>query len=206
MDYTTVARVKQEIHAVSGSSVDDGLLGLCVTAASRGWDRFCTGVPDAVDYFKTDDVVDEKLTGQIDYLGKRIICYPHKPIINSVSAFSYQYTVVDEVHTVPVARIEAIGPRVDAFPESLPSEFPRNCRITISYNGGLGTAITDLPEDMQEAVAILAVRFYREAETGLTDQIGVAELSTLVYTKALPVRVAHLIEYYRRRVGWRHVS
>ena len=206
MDYTTIERVKQEMHAVSGSSADDALLALLVTSASRTWDRICTGVPDAVDYFKTEDVVNERLTGQIDYLGGEIICYPHKPIINSVSAFSYQNRIIDEVHTVSGSRVEAYGGRVTAYPDSSPTSFPRACRVTISYNGGLGATVADLPADMQEAVAILAVRFYREAETGLGDAIGVAELTQMVYTKAIPVRVSNIAEIYKRRVGWRHVA
>ena len=60
---------------------------------------------------------------------------------------------------------------------------------------------------MVEAVSILAARFYREAETGLSDQMGVAELTTMVYTKAWPIRCEKLMnETYKRRVGWRHTA
>ena len=194
------------MHIVSGSSVDDDLLGLLITSASRTWDRLCTGVPDALDYFKTEDVVNERLTGQIDYLGGAIICYPHKPIINSVASFSYQNRIIDEVHTVSGSRVEAYGGRVTAYPDSSPTSFPRACRVTISYNGGLGATTDALPADMQEAVTILVARFYREAETGLADAIGVAELSQMIYTKAIPVRVANIAEIYKRRVGWRNVA
>lgn len=206
MDYTTISRVKQEMHIKNAISEDDALLALLVTSASRAWDRFCTGVPDAVDYFKTEDVVGEVLTGQIDYLGGQIICYPHKPIINSVASFSWQNRIIDTAYTVSGSRIECYGPRVTAYPNAAASDFPRSCRITISYNGGLGATVSDLPADMQEAVSILVARFYREAETGLTDQIGVAELSTMIYTRAMPIRVSNIMEFYKRRVGWRHVA
>ena len=188
--------------------MDDGLLSTLITAASRAWDRICTGVPDAENYFYTEDVSGEILEGQIYYTGDRIICYPHKPIINSVSSFTFQKNIVSTAYTVDPTRIECVGPRVVAYPESMGIDFPSKCRVTINYNGGLssGSAPSTLPDDMQEAVAILAVRFYREAETGLADQMGVAELGTMVYTKALPVRVATLAEFYRRKVGWRHVS
>lgn len=206
MDYTTVARVKQEMHITSGSSVDDELLGLLVTAASAAWDRLCTGVPDAVDYFKLEDVADEVLMGQIAASGEYIICYPHKPIVNSVASFSYRNSIIDTAYSVAVDRIEVMGPRVTAYPSSTPTDYPRQCRVTISYNGGLAVSGSTMPADMQEAVAILAARFYREAETGLVDQIGVAELSTMIYSKALPVRVQNYAEFYKRRVGWRHVA
>ena len=206
MDYTTLERVKQEMHVVSGSSVDDALISLLITSASRAWDRMCTSVPDGNNYFQTEDVVDEVLVGQIDYLGGRIICYPHKPFVNSVASFTYQKDIVSTAYTVSGSRVEASGPKVVAYPNNLSLDFPSRCRVKISYNGGSGSAVTDLPADMQEAVTILAVRFYREAETGLADQMGVAELAQMIYTKALPIRVAYIHEFYKRRVGWRYVA
>lgn len=208
MDYTTVNRVKQELHIQSSNLVDDALLAVLVTTASRAWDRKCTGVMDvdADDYFKLETVASETLEGQIDYLGKSIICYPHKPIIKSVSSFSYKENLVETAYTVDVSRIEVDGPRVRAYPSSMYLFYPSKCRITIAYSGGLGATVADLPDDMQEAVAILTARFYREAETGLTDQIGVAELATMVYTKAWPIRVTETLDIYKRRVGWRHVA
>jgi len=206
-DYTSVARVKQEIRSISlTDSPDDALLGLLVTAASRAWDRACTGAPDAEDYFISGSVVNEVLRGQVDYLGSSILCYPHKPIIESVQEFSFQENIIGTTYTVDPARIEVNGPSVRAYPSSLSFGFPSQCRITISYTGGLGATYADLPEDMQEAVAILAVRFFREAETGLADQIGVAELGQLVYTKAWPIRVQEILQVYKRHVGWRHVA
>jgi hypothetical protein len=208
MDYTTIQRVKQEMHIKSGSSIDDGLLSLLVTAASRAWDRKCTGTldVDAENYFMSGSVVGERLEAQIDHLGQEIIVYPHKPIISSVSSFTFQARIIDTSYTVAASRIEAMGPRVVAYPESLALDFPSKCRVTISYVGGIGADTASLPADMQEAVAILAARFYREAETGLADQIGVAELGSMIYTKAWPVRVTDLLHVYKRVVGWRHVA
>jgi hypothetical protein len=59
---------------------------------------------------------------------------------------------------------------------------------------------------MVEAVTILTARFYREAETGLGDAIGIAELSEMVYTKAWPIRVTDLLTVYKRKAGWRYVA
>lgn len=205
-DYTTTTRVKQEIHSISGSSVDDPLLELLVTAASRAWDRLCTGTPEAIDYFISGSVVGEVLKGQVDYTGGMILCYPHKPVITSVQSFAYQENVVKTSYSVDVSRVEVDGPVVRAYPSSMPLAFPSQCRVTISYVGGLGATYADLPADLQEAVAILAIRFYREAETGLADQMGVAELGQLMYTKALPVRVQEIMQVYKRNVGWRHVA
>ncbi len=206
MDYTTLTFLKQEMHIVSGSSVDDGLLSTLITTASRAWDRKCTGVPDAVDYFASGSVVNEVLVGQVNYLGNQILCYPHKPIIDSVQSFSYQENVTKTLYTIDPSRVEAYGPRVVAYPNNFSTDFPAKCRVVLSYTGGLGATQSDLPADMVEAVTILAARFYREAEGGLGDQIGIAELSTMIYTKAWPTRVEKMAEIYKRKVGWRNVA
>jgi len=193
------------MHIVSGSSVDDGLLATLITAASRAWDRKCAGVADAIDYFASAAVVNELLVGQIDYEGQRIICYPHKPIINSVQSFGYQADIVSTLYTVDPSRVEAYGPKVTAYPTNMALDFPSSCKVVLSYTGGVGATLNDLPDDLVEAVTILAIRFYREAESGLTDQIGIADSGgQYVYTKAWPVRVKELSEVYKRKVGWRH--
>ena len=62
MDYTDLARVKQEIHIkASGSTVDDALLSTLITAASRAWDRKATNALEAVDYFASGSMVGEML-------------------------------------------------------------------------------------------------------------------------------------------------
>lgn len=193
------------MHATSNT--DDVLLAKLVTAASRSLDRECTGVPDGINYFMTETVANESLEGLVDYTGQSIICYPHKPIITAVTAFSYQQNITTPSYTVDVSRIETDGPLVKAYPATMQLwDWPSKCRVILSYTGGLGLTVDDLPDDLQELAAILAVRFYREAETGLTDQIGVAELSTMSYTRSWPVRVQEKIQNYKRRVGWRRVA
>jgi hypothetical protein len=197
------------MHAVGNT--DDALLEKLITAASRSIDRECTGVPDGLNYFMTETVVNEVLEGLLDYTGQSIICYPHKPIITAVTAFSYQENITKTAYPIPSAdvasRVEISGPLVKAYPANIYlDEWPSKCRVILSYTGGLGLTVDDLPDDLQELAAILAVRFYREAETGLTDQIGVAELGTMSYTRSWPVRVQEKIQNFKRRVGWRRVA
>ncbi len=208
MDYTSRDRVIQEMHSVlaSGSSVDDNLIDTLITAASRAWDRKCTGVPDSENYFASGSVSGEILVGQVSSDGTKIICYPHKPIVDSVSSFSFQANITQTAYTVDPTRIEVYGPRVTAYPSSMPLNCPSKCRVNINYVGGLGASLSDLPEDLVEAVTILAIRFYRETETGLADQVAIAELGQNIYTKAWPIRVQETAEFYRRKVGWRNVA
>lgn len=204
MIYTSLDYVKSQIQ--TSRNTDDGQLLMLIEAASRAFDRKCTGVPDAVDYFKLETVVSERLFGQADYLGQVILCYPHKPIITACTAFSYQENITTELFTVLASRVECDGPKIRAYPSSIPTGYPSRVRVVVSYTGGLGAVTADLPDDLQDMVALLAIRYYREAETGLSDSIGVAELSTMVYTKAWPTRVLENMQPYIRRVGWRLVS
>ena len=207
MDYTTTARIRQELH--STSTDDETLLAVFATAASRSIDRFCTGVidPDANNYFALETVSGELLEGQADYAAKTIRVYPHKPFITSVQSFSYQKDIVSPAYSVDPARIRINGQAVIAYPSSIPlDEYPTKVDVLISYSGGLAVSGSALPDDLIDLATMLAIRFYREAETGLQDAIGVAELGTMTYTKALPARVKEGLMNYKRRVGWRHVG
>ncbi len=204
MDYTTVARVKSEIHAEK--TTDDALLALLVTAASRAMDRRCTGVPDAVDYFKLETITNERILGQVSSVTGEIICYPHKPYITAVNEFIFQANVTTTQYTVDPSRVEALGKRVTAYPLNLALDIPSQCRVTISYTGGLGATVTDLPADLVELATLLTARFYREVEGSLNDAIGVAELATVVYSKAWPARLLEQLTPYIRRNGWRFVA
>lgn len=204
MDYTTLARVKQEMHAEAPT--DDAMITTLITAASRAIDRKCTGVtdPDALDYFATATVTGELLPGLVDKRGV-IICYPHKPYIDGVSSFEYRERPFDEWTVVDVSRIEMDGLRVTAYPQ-VTSFSQRRVRVRIGYTGGLGLDVASLPADLVDAATILTIRYYREAEGGLSDAIGIAELASLVYTKAWPVRVLDALQPYVRMVGWRHIA
>jgi len=209
MDYTDIATVKSYIQSTSGStSPVESLLTTVITAASRAIDRHCTGVPDAIDYFKYESITNEHLEGQVDNNGN-ILCYPHKPIVDAVTAFSYySYTggPASGSYAVLPASIVADGPAVLVYPTTMALTPPTKVRITISYSGGSGSSLTALPADLVDAATVLAVRFYREAETGMSDAIGIAELGTMTYTKAWPVRVTEDLQPFKRIVGWHHVS
>jgi hypothetical protein len=206
-DYCVLARVKQEMHVKSsGSTVDDALLNSCITAASRAIDRYCTGTVEGDNYFASGSVTGEILAGQVDYLGTNILCYPHKPLITSVQSFTYQENITKTAYSVASGRIQIDGYAIIAYPVTMSVDYPARVRVTISYVGGLGTSGSTMPDDLMECCALLAIRFYREAETGVTDQIGVAELSQLVYTKAWPARVLHQLEDYKRAHAWHHMA
>lgn len=199
IDYTTVVNVKQALHIESAS--DDPLIARLVTAASRTIDEICTGSssPAALGYFQQQTVVGEVARAQVDALGG-ILVYLKKHGIQSVSAFSWRtapqrpWTPVTDLTTLEIRG--AYGVYVYAGLASRSS----NMRVQINYVGGLATTQGDLPASLVELATLLAGRFYREDESGLTDAIGIATVGSVQYTKALPERFQELIKVYQRVV------
>lgn len=196
MDYTDLSRVKAALGAEEPA--DDDILATCITAASRAIDRRCASTIDGDDYFELVTVADEEIKGQVDRQG-RIVCWPHKPRVASVSALSVRRWPMQSWNEIDLNTLEIDGGRITAWVWN----FERGpVRVKLSYSGGLAATVDDLPADLVEACTVLAVRFYREAKTGLTDSIGVAELGTLLYTKALPLRVIEMLRHFKRTVLW----
>ena len=202
MDYTSASRVRSYIHATS--TADDVLIGNLITICSRAWDKKSTGTRDSSsdNYYMTEAVVGEVLPGMINWAGE-VSCFPHKYNIQSVQSFAYRKNITQALNSVNTTQVDIQGDKVVAYPSSSLA-CQGNCRVTLSYTGGSGSTISDLPQDMVDIVTLLVVRFYREVESGLGDAIGVAELAQLVYTKAWPVRATDLLELYVRRHGWNH--
>jgi hypothetical protein len=198
MDYTTPALVKAALRITEPT--DDTLLARLVTAASRAIDRKVTGAPDsdAADYFELGAVADELLLGIVDQEGS-LVCYPHKAAIAAVSALAHRRRPDEDWQTVPPARIEVERNRVVAWLDLGDRAFRR---VRISYTGGLAATQPELPADLVEAATLLAARFYREDESGLSDSVGVAELGQMMYTKAWPVRLVEMLRPFNRVPPW----
>ena len=198
MDYTTLAYAKAVLDNVEVA--DDDLLTKAIAAASRFIDHHCTGVfrPEADNYFELAEVADEQIRGLIDRQG-RLLCHPRKSNVNSVAALAYRPSPRHDWENVEPDLIEIDGGRVLAWTQF----FGRGqVRLKISYSGGLAATPDELPADLREIANVLAVRFYREDKAGLSDAIGVTELGTLFYTKALPPRVVKMMTTYTRVIPW----
>lgn len=158
---------------------------------------------DAIDYLKAETKT-ETVFGVVDNKAV-VICYPHKPSVTSVTSFAFRKTPMDDLQAVDPSRMFLSGGRIEAFPTTT-TVISCRVQITLTYVGGLAAAVADLPADIQEAATITAIRYYREAESGLSDSIGLAEFSTMIYTKAWPIRVLDMLQPYIRTVGWRNVA
>lgn len=199
MDYTTAARVKAHLR-ISGNG-DDALLSVLATAASRAVDRKCAGsqAQDVEDYFALETVTDEEIRALAGGDGV-LKCWPRKPVIASVSALAYRGSPLESWTTIETDRIQIEGEMVAAWPAATLLAGPR--RVKLTYIGGYAASVDDLPADLVEAVTVLTARYYREAESGITDIIGIVEIGKLKYTKAIPERVVDMLAPYIRRIPW----
>lgn len=196
MDYTTLARVKAAEGGVETG--DDTLLATFITNASRAIDRYCGGCNQALDYFALKTVTNESETGRIDQFGC-LHCWPRVAVVNSVTALAYRMSPQASWSSFDINQVTIEGAHVIAW-----SKLDRVERVlvSISYQGGFGATVDTLPADLVEAATVMTIRFHREARTGMSDAVGVAELGMLTYTKAWPVRVTEMLAPFRRVVPW----
>lgn len=203
MNYTTLAKVKAALGAAE--TTDDSLLQVKIEEASRILDATICHAP--ADFFKAETIAAAVIMGRVDIEGN-VLCWPGKAVVTAVTAFSYRFNPVQDWVVVDPAHvaIEA-GREVKAYSAA---NIRGRCQVRLTYTGGYGTetwagapsvaTITGLPADLIDAATVLAVRLYKEEKGGLTDAIGVAELGTMTYTKAMPQRVVKIGEVYGRKV------
>lgn len=199
MDYTDPGRVHDAMDSKETSK--DPILADYISRASRLIDQLCTGQPNVSDYFKQETILNEILTNGVINTDGVLTVYPHKPIIQSVQALSYRYRLSDAWISADLTRVIPIQESVE-FEGSL--KYNDRVYAQVSYTGGLAATLDNLPLVLVEAATVMAVRLYKEARSGLSDSIGVAELGTLIYTKAFPVRVIESLHAagYMRMAPW----
>lgn len=191
MDYTTVANVKAALGATS--TAGDVQLATLVTRASRAIDRQL--YPRGPDNYLLLETVTEIGLGYVD--GFNVLHYwPRKPRVTTITSLMVRETPRRTWEALSLDDIAVDGYHVQGYELSTTGKL----WVSLAYTGGLASDVASLPADIVEVATVLAVRFYREAESGLTDAIGVAELGTLTYTKALPARVVEMLKPYVRRV------
>jgi hypothetical protein len=214
MDYTWLAQVKAD--AKISETTDDALLATKISQASREIDRLVAGQEDAADYFALGTVTDEILNSYRNPIVSQsgiLEFYPHKAIIKSLTALSVRATPLEAWQPVNTQYCDIVrGRSVRVYGGNYD---PDAIQVKISYSGGLGTitsttagtpsvtTVTNtLPMDLVELATLLTIRLYREAMGGMSDAIGIAELGTILYSKALPVRAELFITAFTRTFPW----
>ena len=145
-----------------------------------------------------EDVANEYLTNGVIGNGSLTV-YPHKSVVNSVASLSFKYHLKD---AWTIADLASVSPEGDSVYYEGRLPYQERVYVQISYNGGLATTQPDLPEDFIDLATMIAVRLYKEARGNYTDAIGIAELGTMIYTKAFPARFLEILPMYQRTTPW----
>jgi hypothetical protein len=208
MDYTTLLQVLGIMSDTENPSprptpapYDDTVIAEAITAASRAIDREVTGdnTTDSDNYFMQET---KTLVATGPALINRegdLYVWMRKPVIQTVTALRYRKRGDQDWIDAPINKITTAGYFATYWNGAL-AMGPVMCQA--SYTGGFSSTPAGLPNDLQRAAAILAARYFKEGKTGLGDVIGVAELGTVQYTKAIPLEVLRIISPYTRPIAW----
>jgi hypothetical protein len=201
MDYTDLSRVKEALGTETPS--DDAVLADLITAASRDLDRRVTGAPSGAgaDYFALETIEGETGKGLVTARGN-ILYTARKSVVQSVEHFEYRASPLSSWVEASPDLITIDGNVVMVWTLAAHLRGESGLQVRLSYTGGIAEDSADLPADLVEAVTVLAVRMYREAQTGMADSVGVAELGSMSYTKAMPARVREVVRQYQRVAPW----
>lgn len=162
-----------------------------VSAASRWF--------DTATYNKTGigyETVTDKKTAYIDNEGLITITLS-KPMvdINDVMDIQFQSSVFDDVDDLDLSKAWIEN---NFFLKIAPlrSYSRRSGQATVVYSGGFNP----IPDDITQAVTVMAARFYKERDSGYSDVIGSAETGIMQYHKAAPADVWQVVDRYMRWV------
>ena len=175
---------------VAGSPVVNGtLVTNYVSAASRWF--------DAVTYnttgFAFESITDTKI-GNLDNDGTLLVPLS-KPLVlmPNVVSVTFQPTVSDPVDTLDITKAWIESKYMLRIAVSK-DYYPRQGMATVNYSGGYNP----IPDDITQAVTVIAARMYKQRDSGYSDVIGSADTGLMQYTKAVPPDVKLIMNKYRR--------
>lgn len=160
-----------------------------VSAASRWFDSV-TYYPNGYAY----ETVTDKKTAYINNFG--YITVPlSKPLvdINDVVDVTFRPSPMDDVDELDISRAWIEDNYFLSIATSKPY-YRKSGQATVVYSGGYNT----VPDDIVQAVTVMAARMYKERDSGYSDVIGSAEMGIMQYKKAAPADVQVIINKYRR--------
>lgn len=176
-------------HVVGAPVVNATIVADYVSPASR-WFESMTYTPAGFGYEPYTDTKDAYLSRE----GTLVVPLSKPKVkMSDVTSAIYQPNVWQDPLTLDLSKAWV---RDDYFLEiAAPYPFSeRRGQITVDYSGGY----TNLPDDLTNAVTILAARLYKIRDSGYSDVIGNNDLGVFQYKKPIPSDVETIIRRYRR--------
>lgn len=176
-------------HVAGAPVVNATIVNEYVGPASR-WFESMTFTPAGFGYEPYTDTKEAYVTNHGTI---RVPLSKPKVAVADVTSVTFQTSVFDDVRTLDLTKAWI---QDDYFLEiglSYPP-YTRQGQAVVQYSGGYQT----LPDDLTNAVTILAARLYKIRDSGYSDVIGNSDLGILEYKKQIPSDVATIIRRYRR--------
>jgi hypothetical protein len=184
----TISAVKNA-HTIGSPVVNGTIVSNYVSPASRWFDSV-TFNQSGFGY----ETVTEKKSAYIGTDG--FITIPlSKPMvdINDVMDVTFQSTPLDPIDSLDISKawIEDNYFLNIATPRTY---YRKTGQATVVYSGGYNP----VPDDIVQAVTVMAARFYKERDSGYSDVIASTETGVMQYQKAMPADVKMVVDKYRR--------
>lgn len=176
-------------HALGAPVVNATAVVPYPSAASRWFDTI-TYNQSGVGY----EAITDKKTAYIDNDG--FITIPlSKPIvkIEDVQSISFQSSPLEPVDTLDISKAW-IEDNYFLIVAAQRTYLRKNGMANVTYSGGFNP----VPDDIVQAVTVMAARFYKERDSGYSDVIASTETGVLQYQKAMPADVKMVVDKYRR--------
>jgi hypothetical protein len=152
---------------------------------------------DTVTYNQTGfgyESVTDKKTAYLDNDGVITVSLS-KPIVNMANVVSatFQSRVWDTPDTLDLTKAW-IEDKYFLKIASVNAYTKRSGFAVVTYSGGYNP----VPDDIVQAVTVMAARFYKERDSGYSDVIASTETGVMQYQKAMPADVKMVVDKYRR--------
>lgn len=178
-------------HSAGAPVVNATAVTPYIGAASRWFDSV-TYTPEGFAY----ETVNETKKAVVDSDGFVLVSLS-KPLvdINDVMDVTFQNTPLDPIDTLDVTKAWVESDFLLRI-AALNSYYSRSGMATITYNGGFNP----IPDDITQAVTVIAARMYKQRDSGYSDSIGSPDTGVMTYQKAMPADVKLIVNKYRRWV------
>lgn len=117
-----------------------------------------------------------------------------KPLvaIGDLQAVTWQATPLDAAQALDVTKAWIESGYILKI--AAPLARPGKVMVTATYSGGYDP----IPDDIMNAVTVMAARFFKERDSGYGDTIGNVDLGITTYKKAMPSDVKVIVDARRR--------
>jgi hypothetical protein len=144
------------------------------------------------------DQAKETQQTKVDHNGDLVIVLGHTPV-KEIYAVSVQSLPFGDLYNVAPERVwwDDGSYIIHVFTGwDVPIQPFSQVKVTVTYAGGYTDQ--EMPKDIRRCTAMIAMRLWKEKDSGYSDIIGSNDLGTFIYSKAVPPDVKAMLIRHRR--------